>query len=614
MNQLKSPITRQLILLFLLISLILAGSVFIAARQQISKSAVAGQLSVMSDHALAYAKKLEANPDEQQVLTANMSTLFEGESFYLIAPDGTYLTHSNPDKIGQSAGGDFSSSTLEAFFQGSSTSLLDEKTGKLAASYRASPTGPVSVVVGKPPKENSKVDILTRELQTQSLIAFVISTLLGAAAILLTLSPLHALANYANEVAAGNLNFRFDDRKLKGELATLSFNLRMLAANARSSIASLENRVNERTRQLEHRSKLSKAVADVGKAITSFRDLSELLQQTAYLIHENFGYYHVGIFLLDEHKEYAVLSASNSDGGRRMLEKQHRLKVGEVGIVGYVTQNAKARIALDVGKDAVYFDNPDLPQTRSEMALPLIVGGQMLGALDVQSTEPQAFSEEDVSTLQILAEQIAIAIQNANLFDEAEKAIESARMGYAELSRGAWNKLLRTQQRIGFLATTPATVPISSDQVNPNLARAFETGTPTLESDGLTIILPVRVRGQVIGAVRLKKTEISEAWTQEETNLAISLSDQLGGALESARLYKESQQHAARETLISDISARINAVSQTDFILRETVQELGQVIGNASVTFQLLDQPNNENAPGTSEENPDTGRKSQGLA
>ncbi len=132
----------------------------------------------------------------------------------------------------------------------------------------------------------------------------------------------------------------------------------------------LEQRVSERTSAIDKRTTLLKAVADVGKAITSFRNLSELLQQTTYLIRENFGYYHVGIFLLDDRKEYAVLSATNSEGGQRMLERKHQLKVGETGIVGYVTEYAKARIALDVGKDAVYFDNPDLPETRSEMALP----------------------------------------------------------------------------------------------------------------------------------------------------------------------------------------------------------------------------------------------------
>ena len=120
---------------------------------------------------------------------------------------------------------------------------------------------------------------------------------------------------------------------------------------------------------------------------------------------ERFGYYHTGIFLNNETGQYAILQATNSAGGKKMLDREHRLEIGENSIVGYVAQNSRPRIALDVGLDAVYFNNPDLPGTRSEMALPLVVGGQILGALDVQSTESQAFSEEDSSTLQILAEQ-----------------------------------------------------------------------------------------------------------------------------------------------------------------------------------------------------------------
>lgn len=357
----------------------------------------------------------------------------------------------------------------------------------------------------------------------------------------------------------------------------------------------LETRVQERTNVLDKRTAQLRAVADIGKSITSYRNLSELLQQASILIHENFGYYHVGIFLLDERKEYAVLTATNSEGGRKMLEKGHLLKIGETGIVGYVVGNLRARIALDVGEDAIYFNNPDLPNTRSEMALPLVAGGQVLGALDVQSTEANAFNEDDVATLQILAEQIAVAIQNANLFSDAEKALDSARATYGQMSREAWSKMLRTQSKIGFLATPPATIQIQSSEVESSIARAIETGDLILGSDGLTISVPVKIRGQVIGAIRLKKAEIAEAWTQDETNLAISLSDQLSGALESARLYRETLQRASRESLVSDISARINASSTRDAIIRETVQELGQSFANTSITFQLIDRFNGAN-------------------
>ncbi len=355
--------------------------------------------------------------------------------------------------------------------------------------------------------------------------------------------------------------------------------------------SNLEDRVNDRTREIKHRSNLLKAVAEVGKSITTYRNLPELLQQTTYLIHENFGFYHVGIFLLDDRKEFAVLVAANSDGGQRMLERNHQLKIGETGIVGYVTEKIEARIASDVGKDAFYFNNPDLPNTRSELALPLVVSGQVLGALDVQSLESQTFAEEDVATLQILAEQLAVAIQNAHLFNNAQKALEASKLAFGEVSREAWGKILRNQMRSSFLATPQTTIQISSETIEPGIMKAVETGDIILGSDNLTISVPIKVRGLAIGAIRLKKNDTSDSWTQDETNLAITLSEQISGALESARLYKESQQRAAREVLVSNISSRISAFSNIETILRETVHEIGQSIGNSSVTFQLLGEP-----------------------
>ena len=451
-----------------------------------------------------------------------------------------------------------------------------------------------------------QADLFLKATQLQNTLiiyAIILIIVFGALLYLFTLSftePLRRLTLHFGSFSPEQLRMNKDQTiepvqiHTRDELEELATIFHQITTDLVHAFDNFEERLTERTHEIERRSNLLKAVAGVGKAITSFRDLSELLQQATYLIHENFGYYHVGIFLLDEHKEYAVLSATNSEGGLRMLEKKHQLKVGETGIVGYVTQNAKARIALDVGKDANYFDNPDLPKTRSEIALPLMVGGQILGALDVQSTEPEAFSEEDISTLQILAEQIAVAIQNANLFNEAEKALETSRRSYGDVSREAWSKILRNQPRIGFLATPPTTVQIHSEILEVNLAKAIETGDLIIGSDGLTISMPIRVRGQTIGAIRLKKSAISESWSQDETNLAIALSDQLSGALESARLYRESQQHAARETLISDISARISSITNTEAIMRETVQELGQTLVNTSVTFQLLDQSNGQ--------------------
>lgn len=376
-------------------------------------------------------------------------------------------------------------------------------------------------------------------------------------------------------------------RLLQNDLANLQQQNKKTLKTLKFQQSELENRVVLRTRDLKRRSIQLQAVAELGNAITSLADLDAMLTQTTMLISQRFGYYHAGIFLLDEYGEYAVLKAANSEGGRNMLERGHRLKVGETGLVGFVTQTSQARIALDVGLDAVYFNNPDLPETRSEITLPILAGGQVLGALDVQSTEAQAFSEDDIKTLQILADQLAVAIQNARLFQQSEFALESARRAYAESSRTAWQKRLRSEEEIGYIAT-PGTLRSISSQWNDDLLKTVETGQIQMDDYEQEVNIPVKVRGQVIGAIRLRKQEASGPWTKEEIAQAITFSDQLSSALESARLFRDAQQRAARESLASDISSRITASPYTETVLRDTAMELGQAIGNVSVTFQLL--------------------------
>ncbi len=590
MTQLRSPLVWRLILWLVLLSVVPLAIVYAFMQKNVRDTYANAQLEILTNQVRMYSARLETNPGEEQRLTAALTNITDESTFFLIGSNGKYIAHSDPSKVGIAAIDDLGVSLARQLLTSSSTTLVDETNRVLVASYRQSFSDPVAVSMINLDQRLAPLEGLTNTVLLQAGIGLLVVALGGGVVLLFSLTPVFQLGEFIKQLGEKNFLATLDTKKFKGELGLLAKRLMGLSTSIQSMLSDLENRDIQRTNELEHRAVQLKAAADVGKAITSVRNLSELLQQTTVLINERFNYYHVGIFLLDERKEYAVLSASNSEGGRSMLEKKHQLKVGETGIVGYVTQNAKARIALDVGQDAVYFDNPDLPGTRSELALPLVASGQILGALDVQSTQSQAFSEEDVATLQILADQLAVAIQNANLFNENEKALEAARQVYGDLSREAWRKVLRNQPRIGFLASPPGIIQTHEETLEPSLSKAFETGDIVRGTDGLTISIPIKIRGQAIGAIRLKKPEISEAWTQDETNLATALSDQLSGALESARLYRESQQRAARESLVSDISARISATSRVESIVRETVQELGQTLGNASVTFQLLDQ------------------------
>jgi signal transduction histidine kinase/CheY-like chemotaxis protein len=204
-----------------------------------------------------------------------------------------------------------------------------------------------------------------------------------------------------------------------------------MTTQLRDLVETLETRVRERTQQLavqneslQLRSRQLQTVAEVARSIVSTREVDNLLNQVTRLVSDRFGFYHAGIFLLDEKNEYAVLRAANSEGGRRMLDRRHRLRVGQVGIVGYVTGSGEPRIATDVGEDAVFFNNPDLPETRSEMALPLKLGGMIIGALDVQSKESNAFTEADVNLFTTLADQISVAIENANAYELSQQTVE----------------------------------------------------------------------------------------------------------------------------------------------------------------------------------------------
>jgi PAS domain S-box-containing protein len=183
--------------------------------------------------------------------------------------------------------------------------------------------------------------------------------------------------------------------------------------------------------QTERRAEQLKAVAVVGEAVTGLLELDEVLKITVDLIRDRFGYYHVSIFLLDDRQEWAVVRASTGDVGKIMVERPHRLGVGSNSIVGFVTANSTPRIALDVGKDAVHFNNPLLPDTRSEMALPLSSRGVVIGALDVQSVQANAFTDDDIETLQVMADQITTAIENARLFEQTQRRLREQALLYS---------------------------------------------------------------------------------------------------------------------------------------------------------------------------------------
>jgi GAF domain-containing protein len=349
----------------------------------------------------------------------------------------------------------------------------------------------------------------------------------------------------------------------------------------------LEETVQQRTSDLERRARYLEATSEVARDAASLLDLEEQLDRVVTLISERFGFYHTGIFLLDPTREWAILQAASSKGGKRMLARGHRLRVGEVGIVGYATAYDLPRLALDVGEDASFFDNPDLPETRSEIALPLRARGQIIGALDVQSREPDAFSDEDVTALQTLADQVAVAISNARLFQQAQESLESQRRAYGELSHQAWRDLLRGRPSLGYLRNAQGVSP-AEYLWRPEMDTALRTGESALDQDGAErLAVPIKIGGHVIGVIDARKPGDAGIWESEEVTLMETLSEELSQVLEGARLHEDTRRRAARDRLMSRIVARMRESLNMDSVLQTAAREIGESLGLHTVTIQL---------------------------
>ncbi len=349
----------------------------------------------------------------------------------------------------------------------------------------------------------------------------------------------------------------------------------------------LERRVEERTRDLERRSRYIEAAAEVGRAATSIYTLEDLLEKVVDLISEKFEFYQAGIFIIDDNNEFAVMKAASSEGGKRMLARNHRLKVGEQGIVGYVTNTGQARIALDVGQDAVHFNTPELPHTRSEMALPLFYGGRVFGALDVQSIEANAFSQQDISALSVLADQVSMGISNAMLFEDLQNSLESERRNFEKISSDAWQEYIRHTGSWGYKFTHDRIVPADSEWPK-EMVQAFENNSVIKTDIGKpTLCLPIKIGSKPIGVIRLRKAEGQLGWNADEIEIIEVISERISQALESARLFRATQIQAAQEQMTSDISTQLRQTLDIDTVLKTAAKQLGDAFNAREVVIRM---------------------------
>jgi len=382
------------------------------------------------------------------------------------------------------------------------------------------------------------------------------------------------ISGLENEIKKSKINLK--------ELELSNINLNTAQIDLEKGTAELSQRGSQlqaANEQIQRRATQFEVLAQVTQAITSVRDLKELLPRIATVISEKFGFYHVGVFLLDGAHQYAVLSATNSEGGRQMLERKHRLRVGEQGIVGNVTATGKPRIAMDVGVDAVFFDNPELPDTHSEMALPLKSSGLVVGALDVQSTETGAFADEDIQMLSLLADQVSLAIENARLFAETRNALAEAEAVSRQFTREVWGRLPNEQNLLGYRYNLTGTSPLEKPV---ELLEASNSKSKGEQTESSQVVVPIKLRGETIGTLVIQ-TPSAEVLNQDQIDLIKAVAERVALSAENARLFEETTRRAERERLVSDITGKIRSVQDPQTMIQTAMEELRNALGASRV-------------------------------
>ncbi len=395
--------------------------------------------------------------------------------------------------------------------------------------------------------------------------------------------PLVKLTDTAARVAAGDLS-QITGIKRDDEIGILSEAFDAMTIRLRELFGQMEERVAERTAELERRTEQMQIAAEVSRAASGTLNMLVLMQQIVDMICESFDLYYAGIFLVDEGREYAWLRAGTGEAGEIMLAQRHKLAVDESSMIGWCVKNAQARIALDVGEEAVRFSNPLLPDTRSEMALPLIARDEVIGAITIQSDQPSAFSKADITILQNMADQIANAIGNALAFERAEQALQEARRIQRRYMTTEWSQLLAYEPKHDYEYTPSDVGTDVSLEEQLKLAIAEKRN---ISSEQGSLALPIALYDRVIGAVGLQKTGASVGWSQAELALIEAVANQMSLALENLQLFESAQRRAAQERQVREITEKMRATTDMESLLRTTVQELARTLGVTRSFVQL---------------------------
>ncbi|HET6594506.1 MAG TPA: GAF domain-containing protein [Anaerolineales bacterium] len=404
-----------------------------------------------------------------------------------------------------------------------------------------------------------------RGLQLQSIVFSLLALLLGAVFsyyVAKSISnPIYDLIHTFNKIEQGDLTQRAPVSSTD-EMGIVTVQFNRMVARLESLQGTLEQQVIERTKQLA-------ATNEVGRVAASSLDPEQLLARVLPLFPEQFGYYYAAIYLLDPSGKWAELREATGEAGRVLKQNRHRLDLSGKSMVGTAIREQAPRIAQIALEENQRVDNPLLPYTRSEIALPLIVGDRVLGALNVQSTREADFGPQVVETMKNMAGQVAIALENARLFQEAQQVIRELRTVHQQYLLEGWSEFSEENNKLEY-----------------HIGDEEEDGSRRLE-------VPISLRDQILGEILL---EGQREWTSDQQSLVDAVATQAAIALENARLVSESRQIAIRERMVGEINSKIWASATIDGVLQTVIKELGRRLNASSATIELRIEDTGEEA------------------
>jgi len=385
-----------------------------------------------------------------------------------------------------------------------------------------------------------------------SILAFTLGTVFAYMVSRAISDPINELITTFNKIEGGDLKQRARV-SATDELGIVTVQFNRMVNRLEALQTTLEQQVQERTKQL-------RATNDVARAAASSLDPDELLIRVVDLFPEQFGYYYAAVYLLDTSEKWAELKHATGEAGRVLKQNHHRLEVAGKNMVGSAIRERTARIAQSTAQEKQRFENPLLPYTRSEIAVPLMVGNRVIGALNVQSTRESDFGPDVIDTMRNMASQVTVALENARLFQEAQSVIKEMQAVQQQYLLEGWKNFTSEHQEMEYAVGDES--PENTSSIN----------------------VPITLRDQVLGQITL---EGKEDWSAEQQSLVDAIAVQAAVALENARLVGESRQVAVRERMLAEINSKVWSSATIDGVLQTVIKELGRRFDASQAVIEL---------------------------